>query len=837
MSEIAALRAQLTVLEARLNASTSEFGSHVLVNNITQDTMWVILTAMFVLMMQLGFAMLEAGSVRSHNAIATYAKNILDFVHGALMAALISYWIAYHVHPLAAHADDVAGITNRKFFQYLAFQATTATIVSGAMAERVTLRAYLIICTLVSGFVFPFAVYLTWGGGWLSQLSTPFHDFAGSGVVHMIGGFAGATGAFAIGPRAGRWDSDLATDFRPHNVISVLSGVLLLWVGWYGFNPGSTGGMSSYENSLIASQAAVTTTVAAASGGAVTFTIASMRTSNGKVDILALANGILSGLVAITAGCDAVSGWASLLIGVVSAVVYLFATAALEQLRIDDVVGAFPVHGACGLWGLIAVGLFHAEHGLLIVRRVELLLSQLIGAAVLVALSVGPMGMLTFLMRRMHSLRISEEEEDLGMDSIFGYVSRCRPTLAPLTPHMRSVSLCFRVSVAISIAASLLTPSRHAVCSGGRLNAYENHSDFVARHHIISEMLAQAGCHQSQLVDALSSLNDNIFRPLSPNAGDHRLDGEIADILEHIEYVPRGSQRENASAGDAVASAVSRKPKRHLMFLSHYKATGGEAVRIFIDRARHLLLNTSFGAEKHRAAFHSHVSEHELIYLDSVNLKDLGRLLEEVDASINLVLFLTRNCLARPWVLAELCKAYMSNINIVLVRVETTPDKAFRFPTDVDKAVKEWSWFARAHPKRQLTKMANHLHGRAKTAMRRRILNPRGLRPKVGLDREYSSVVDKAVAALAETGTVVPLPVKRKLKEWILENEWSDESAAEHSHRKRGLTRVFFRPGQHAVAKNDSSQHGATNDSSQHGGTFNDGSRHVATKEPGFTVV
>jgi len=492
--------------------------------------------------------------------------------------------------------------------------------------------------------------------------------------------------------------------------------------------------------------------------------------------------------VAITAGCDAVSGWASLLIGVVSAVVYLFATAALEQLRIDDVVGAFPVHGACGLWGLIAVGLFHAEHGLLIARRVELLLSQLIGAAVLVALSVGPMGVLTFLMRRMHSLRISAEEEDLGMDSIFG------------------------------------------------LNAYENHSDFVARHHIIAEMLTQAGCHQSQLVDALSSLNDNIFRPLSPNAGDHRLDGEIADILEHIEYVPRGSQLENAGAGDAVASAASRKPKRHLMFLSHYKATGGEAVRIFIDRARHMLLNTSFGAQKHRAAFHEHVSEHELIYLDSVNLKDLGRLLEEVDASINLVLFLTRNCLARPWVLAELCKAYMSNINIVLVRVETTPDKAFRFPTDVDKAVKEWSWFARAHPKRQLTKITNHLHGRAKTAMRRRILNPRGLRPKVGLDREHSSAVDKAVAALAQTGTVVPLPVKRKLREWIVENEWSDASAAEHSHHKRGLTRAFFRPGQHG-AKNDSSQHGAPNDSSQHGGTFKNGSRHVATKEPGFTVV
>ena len=217
---------------------------------------------MFILLMQLGFAMLEAGSVRSHNAIATYAKNILDFVHGSIMAIMISYWIANRVHPLTEHSEDEAGILHRKFFQYLAFQATTATIVSGAMAERVHLTAYLIICTLVSGFIFPFGVWMAWGGGWLSQLSTPFHDFAGSGVVHMVGGVCGIIGAKIIGPRNGRWDTDLAADFRPHNVISVLSGVLLLWVGWYGFNPGSTGGMSSFDNSLVASRAAITTTVA-----------------------------------------------------------------------------------------------------------------------------------------------------------------------------------------------------------------------------------------------------------------------------------------------------------------------------------------------------------------------------------------------------------------------------------------------------------------------------------------------------------------------------------------------------------------------------------------------
>ena len=191
------------------------------------------------------------------------------------------------------------------------------------------------------------------------------------------------------------------------------------------------------------------------------------------------------------------------------------------------------------------------------------------------------------------------------------------------------------------------------------------------------QMLTQAGCKQSQLVDALVSLGDNIFRPLTPNAGNNRLDGEMADILEHLEFTPRPGQGtlETPKGG----AGNEQKRKRHLMFLSHYKATGGEAVRIFMDRARQQLSHPVPGKHPERAAVMDAMSEHDLIYLDSVNLKDLGRLLDEVDASLNLVLFLTRNCLARPWVLAELCKAYTSNINIVLVRVETTPDKVFNF--------------------------------------------------------------------------------------------------------------------------------------------------------------
>ena len=227
---------RVAALERLLNASMLELESHIDVNASVQDTSWILITATLIVFMQLGFAMLEAGSVRSHNAIATYAKNILDFVHGTIIAVLISFWVAYRVHPLASQAAlDTSGSMYRQFYHYLTFQATTATIMSGAMAERVRLSAYLMLCTIMSGFIFPFAVWLTWGGGWLSQLSPPFHDFAGSGVVHMVGGLCGLMGCLTLGSREGRWDAETAQDFRPHNVMSVLSGVLILWVGWYGF--------------------------------------------------------------------------------------------------------------------------------------------------------------------------------------------------------------------------------------------------------------------------------------------------------------------------------------------------------------------------------------------------------------------------------------------------------------------------------------------------------------------------------------------------------------------------------------------------------------------------
>lgn len=627
------LAERIAALEALLNATRDQLGTHVEENASVQDTAWVVTTATLIVFMQLGFAMLEAGSVRSHNAIATYAKNILDFVHGSVVAVILSYWIAYGIHPFDEGRND-NGVMQRNFFHYLTFQATTATIVSGAMAERVRLSAYLAICTLISGFIFPFAVWCTWSDGWLVQLDPPFHDFAGSGVVHMVGGLSGLLGCVAIGARNGRWNVDTAGDFRPHNVMSVLSGVLILWVGWYGFNCGSTGSMSVHSDASTASRVAMNTTVAAAFGATFAILISTIRSRSGKIDILALGNGVLAGLVAITAACDVVSAASATIIGIVAAVILVSTQDLLEYYQIDDVVAAFPVHGACGLWGVLAAGLFHMESGLLTTGSATLLRSQAIGVATLSGIC-STVVLVLYPLRWAGCLRISAEEETVGMDSMFG------------------------------------------------LNAYENHSDFVARYHIVSELLTQAGASPKHLINALGSLHENIFRPLTPFAGDHRLHGEVADILDHVYY---GHENSGDEGGQ------ERPEKKHLLFLSHYKTTGGEAVRIFMDKARVLL------AESKDPAVRSAVSKFEpkdLIYLDSVNLKDLSRLLNEVGASLNVVLFLTRNCLSRPWVLAELCKAYTSNINLILVKVENTADHQFAFPKDVDKALTDWKWLVR----------------------------------------------------------------------------------------------------------------------------------------------
>ncbi|KAL1527742.1 hypothetical protein AB1Y20_009127 [Prymnesium parvum] len=419
-SNITCFAERLALLESRMAGNLTEELLDVAAQNHPLDTAWVLTCGALVFLMQLGFAMLESGSVREQNVIATYMKNLLDLVLGTLAGALFGYYIAYGVHPMLIDTDD-GEFQHRSFFFYVAFQSTAATIVSGAMAERTSITAYALLSILMSGVVYGLAVRFTWAGGWLLQ--NGYHDFAGSGVVHTLGGAAALVGSYLVGPRRDRWDPASFHLFAPSSVPSVLSGTLILWVGWYGFNSGSTNAMSTSADAQLASNAALTTTLAACTGGftcAIISVTKSLRGSGITHDILALSNGILAGLVSITAGCDAIEAKWAMLIGAIGAVFYELGVRLRTWCEIDDIVEAFPVHCCCGVWGLAAVGLFHHEKGLFISGDAELLGWQIVGAAVMFVLGSVPVGLFSLLLKHVGYLRVSEEEEKQGIDHLFG---------------------------------------------------------------------------------------------------------------------------------------------------------------------------------------------------------------------------------------------------------------------------------------------------------------------------------------------------------------------------------------------------------------------------------
>ncbi len=338
-------------------------------------------------------------------------KNLLDLCIGTLAGATFGFVIATGESVINISVES-SSLKHRAFFMYLAFQTTSATIVSGAMAERTSIPGYAVISFAMSS-TFALAVKFTWSGGFLSQAG--YHDFAGSGVVHALGGYAAIAGAYVVGPRVGRWDRELVQQFVPHSVPSVVSGVLMLWVSGYGFNAGSSGARSTDEHARTASHAALTTALAGCAGGltAVSLSIIKgawserdLRAARDRLsslsfrvdqhsarmhDILALSNGILAGLVAITAGCDCVNAYWALLIGGVGALACDWGVRLRTWLEIDDIVDAFAVHGAAGTWGVLAVGLCHYQHGLLLGGGGALLGAQVLGVLVLAPLGLVPM--------------------------------------------------------------------------------------------------------------------------------------------------------------------------------------------------------------------------------------------------------------------------------------------------------------------------------------------------------------------------------------------------------------------------------------------------------------
>ncbi len=329
------------------------------------DTMWVLVAAFLVFFMQAGFGMLEAGMVRTKNAANVLTKNVLDFCFAALAYFIFGYAIMYGSEGLLVGSEGwfmfgaespVDGVPLEAFWLFQAvFAGAAATIVAGAVAERMRFVAYLAYSFLISAFVYPVVGHWVWGGGWLSDLG--FHDFAGSTVVHAVGGVSALVGAWLLGARIGRFNKDGSSNvILGHSMPLATLGVLVLWFGWFGFNAGSTLGMGQPE---VVGRVAMNTALAPSMGAIVAMIFAWTR--YGKPDLTIALNGALAGLVAITAPCAVVTSGAAIWIGAAGGLVVVYGIELLNRIHIDDPVGAFPVHGLVGIWGTLAVGIFGQE--------------------------------------------------------------------------------------------------------------------------------------------------------------------------------------------------------------------------------------------------------------------------------------------------------------------------------------------------------------------------------------------------------------------------------------------------------------------------------------------
>ncbi|KAA3656266.1 MAG: ammonium transporter [Chloroflexi bacterium] len=399
------------------------------------DNLTMFVAAVLVLFMQAGFALVEVGFNSGKNTINILFKNVMDMCVGATLYFLVGYGIMYSgaangflgfagIGIPAQDAIDLGYLPHYQtdFLFQVAFAATAATIVSGAVAGRMQFRSYLIYSAALTGLIYPIAGFWKWGGGFLDAMG--FHDFAGSLIVHAVGGFAGLAGAIVLGPRIGRFNKDGSNNPMPgHNITSATLGVFILLVGWFGFNPGSVLAMSGTENTIAVVTVAVNTFLAACTGG-VAATIASTFFNNGKPELGFALNGMLAGLVGITASADIVSNVSALFIGAISGVLVVGGMVLLEKVKIDDPVGAWPVHGLCGIWGGIAAALFGpAAFGV-----------QLLGSAVYAGWSFVLMFGLFYALKAAGILRVSEREELEGLDMAeHGTINypEFGPTIAP----------------------------------------------------------------------------------------------------------------------------------------------------------------------------------------------------------------------------------------------------------------------------------------------------------------------------------------------------------------------------------------------------------------------
>ena len=377
------------------------------------DSLWIVVAGILVMFMQPGFMLVETGFTRSKNSVNIVMKNFMDFSVGAITYWAFGFALAYGGTTLggflAYGSFFLEGDSITYFFQVV-FAATAATIVSGAVAERTKFSAYLLFQPFICGVIYPIVTHWVWSGqGWLGDLG--FIDFAGSGVVHMVGGFAALAGVQIVGPRIGKYDDNGNPQVIPgSSMVAGALGVFILWFGWYGFNVGSA--LAAVDVDLAA--IAVTTTLSAAAGS-----ITAMYTSmiSGKPNVGMTLNGALAGLVGITAGCANVNNLGAVLIGLISGVLVVYSINFLEKKGFDDAVGAVSVHGICGIWGVLAVAIFDTTDGLVYGGGATLFLPQLIGILAIGAWAYGTSFLVFKVIDSTVGLRVTAEEEIAGLDA------------------------------------------------------------------------------------------------------------------------------------------------------------------------------------------------------------------------------------------------------------------------------------------------------------------------------------------------------------------------------------------------------------------------------------
>jgi len=380
------------------------------------NNLWLLIAAFMVFLMHLGFAALESGMTQSKNTVNILFKNVSIVAIGLLTYAAVGFNLMYPGGEFAGKffgfagfgiSTDAAGLTSAyadytywtDFIFQAMFAATAATIVSGAVAERIKLGSFLIFSTIYVSTIYPIIGMWHWGGGWLAEMG--FHDFAGSTLVHAVGGWGALAGVIVLGPRIGKYVNGSIKPIMGHNMPLAAIGVFLLWFGWYGFNGGSVLSADPASVSLVV----VTTSLAAAAG-----VLAASLTAQVVLkapDLSMALNGALAGLVGITAGADSVSVGASVVIGAVAGVLVVFAVVALDRAKLDDPVGAIAVHLVCGIWGTLAVGIFGADKSFI---------TQLIGTAAAGALAFPSALVLFYGLKATLGVRVSEKEETRGLD-------------------------------------------------------------------------------------------------------------------------------------------------------------------------------------------------------------------------------------------------------------------------------------------------------------------------------------------------------------------------------------------------------------------------------------